>query len=133
MDKLMNFKRKYTTNDGDEFINLTTPVVDVNDINVNGYIRVNQDCKGRLDKFVYRNVSKNYNAIDIIMYANHIFNPFAVDEGDILYTPVYSDSLYSTSEEPVLPDNTTLSSRNKENLTYAEQVALLVKQGKIWV
>ena len=27
----MNFKRKYTTNDGDEFINLTTPVVDVND------------------------------------------------------------------------------------------------------
>lgn len=129
----MNFKRKYTTNDGDEFINLTTPVVDVNDINVNGYIRVNQDCKGRLDKFVYRNVSKNYNAIDIIMYANHIFNPFAVDEGDILYTPVYSDSLYSTSEEPVLPDNTTLSSRNKENLTYAEQVALLVKQGKIWV
>ena len=53
MDKLLDNKRKYTTRNGEEFLNLTTPTVNINDIKVNGYIRVNQDCKGRLDKYVY--------------------------------------------------------------------------------
>jgi hypothetical protein len=66
------------------------------------------------------------------MYANHIFNPFSIDEGDILYTPIYNDALFSKSEEPVLPDESTLSSKNKSTLTYAEKVALLAKQGKGW-
>ena len=66
------------------------------------------------------------------MYANHIFNPFSIDEGDILYTPVYNDSLYKKSEEPILPNDKTLSSKNKISLTYAEKVALLAKQGKGW-
>jgi hypothetical protein len=66
------------------------------------------------------------------MYANKIFNPFSIDEGDILYTPIYSDKLFTKSEEPVLPDETTLSSKNKASLTYAEKVALLAKQGKGW-
>ena len=81
---------------------------------------------------VYTNVSKDYNAIDILMYANHIFNPFSIDDGDILYTPIYNDNLFSKSEEPVLPDETTLSSKNKTTLTYAQKVELLAKQGKGW-
>ena len=133
MDKLLDNKRKYISRDGEEFINLTTPTVNINDIKVNGYIRVNQDCKGRIDRFVYTNVSKDFNAIDILMYANHILNPFSIDDGDILYTPVYNDNLYSTAEEPVLPDETKLSSKNKSSLTYAEKVALMAKQGKGWV
>ena len=132
MDKSLDNKRKYITKDGEEFLNLTTPTVNINDIKVNGCIRVNQDCKGRIDRFVYSNVSKNYNVIDIIMYANHIFNPFSIDDGDILYTPIYNDELFSKLEEPVLPDNSTLSGRNKSTLTYAEKVALLAKQGKGW-
>ena len=132
MDKLLDNKRTYVARDGEEYLNLTTPAVNVNDITINGYIKVNQDCKGRIDKFVYTNVAKDYNAIDILMYANHIFNPFAIDEGDILYTPVYNDKLFSKSEEPVLPDETTLSSKNKPTLTYAEKVDLLAKQGKGW-
>ena len=132
MEKLLDNKRTYTLKDGEEYLNLTTPVVDINNIKSNGYIRVNKDCKGRIDKFVYTNVSKDYNAIDLIMYANKIFNPFSIDEGDILYTPIYSDKLFTKSEEPVLPDETTLSSKNKANLTYAEKVALLAKQGKGW-
>ena len=132
MDKLLDNKRKYISRDGEEYLNLTTPTVNIDNITINGYIKVNQDCKGRIDKFVYSNVSKDYNSIDILMYANHIFNPFAIDEGDILYTPVYSDKLFSKSEEPILPDETTLSSKNKVTLTYAEKVALLAKQGKGW-
>ena len=134
MDKIIENKRKYIARDDEEYLNLIIPTVDINKININGYIRVNQDCKGRIDKFVYTNVSNNDNVIDILMYANHIFNPFSIDEGDILYTPTYSDNLFSKSEEPVLPDETTLSSKNKNTatLTYAEKVALLAKQGKGW-
>ena len=132
MDRLLDNKRTYIAKDGEEYLNLTTPAVNIDDIKINGYIKVNQDCKGRIDKFVYSNVSKNYNAIDILMYANHIFNPFAIDEGDILYTPIYNDKFYSKSEETILPDGTTLSSKNKPTLTYAEKVDLLAKQGKGW-
>lgn len=132
MDKSLNFKRTYVARDGEEYINLSIPSININDIQTNGIVRVNQDTKGRLDKIVYSNVSKDFNSIDIIMYANHIFNPFSIDEGDILYTTLYSDELFSKQEEPILPDETTLSSKNKENLTYAEKVALLAKQGKGW-
>jgi hypothetical protein len=132
MDKLLDNKRTYIAIDGEEYLNLASPTVDINDIKINGYIKVNQDCKGRMDKFVLSNVSKDYNAIDILMYANHIFNPFSIDDGDILYTPIYNDELFSKSEEPILPDESILSSKNKKTLTYAERVALLAKQGKGW-
>lgn len=65
MDKLLDNKRTYIAIDGEEYLNLASPTVDINDIKINGYIKVNQDCKGRMDKFVLSNVSKNYNAIDI--------------------------------------------------------------------
>jgi hypothetical protein len=132
MDKSLDNKRKYVARDGNEYLNLSSPTVNINDIKINGFVKVNQDTKGRIDKFVYSNMSKDFNSIDILMYANHIINPFSIDDGDILYTPIYNDMLYSKSEEPILPDETTLSSRNKQTLTYAEKVALLAKQGKGW-
>ena len=132
MDKSLDNKRKYISRDGEEYLNLSSPTVDINKIKINGSVKVNQDCKGRLDRFVAKNISKDYNAIDIIMYANHIFNPFSIDEGDILYTPIYNDKLFSKSEEPILPDETKLSSNNKSNQTYAEKVDSLSKQGKGW-
>lgn len=132
MERLLDNKRKYVARDGEEYLNLATPTVNVNDIKINGYIKADQDHNGRLDKFVYTNVSKDYNAIDIIMYVNNIYNPFAIDENDILYTPIYNDDLYSKSEEPVLPDGKTLSTKNKPSLTYAQKVELLSKQTDIW-
>lgn len=132
MDKSLDNKRKYISRDGEEYLNLSSPTVDINKIKINGYVKVNKDCKGRLDRFVAKNISKDYNAIDIIMYANHIFNPFSIDEGDILYTPIYNDKLFSKSEEPILPDETKLSSNNKSNQTYAEKVDSLSKQDKGW-
>ena len=132
MDKVLDNKRTYVSRDGEEYLNLMTPTVNIDEIKTNGYIKVNQDCKGRIDKFVYTNTSKDYNAIDILMYANHIFNPFSIDDGDILYTPIYNDNLFSKPEDIVLPDETTLSSKNKPSLTYAQKVELLAKQGKGW-
>jgi hypothetical protein len=130
MDKSLDNKRTYISRDGEEYLNLSTPTVDINKIKINGYVKVNKDCKGRIDKFVTTNISKDYNAIDIIMYANHIFNPFSIDEGDILYTPIYNDKLFSKSEEPILPDGYKMSSKNKTHLTYAEKVAKFNKTRK---
>ena len=64
------------------------------------------------------------------MYINQIYNPFSIDEGDILYTPIYNDKLFSKSAEPILPDGSTLSSKNKQTLTYAEKVAILASKKK---
>ena len=90
MDKSLDNKRKYVARDGEEYLNLSSPTVNINDIKINGFVKVNQDTKGRIDKFVYSNMSKDFNSIDILMYANHIINPFSIDDGDILYTPITS-------------------------------------------
>lgn len=132
MDKSLDNKRKYIAKDGEEYLNLFSPTVNINNIKTNGYIKVNQDCKGRIDKFVYTNVSKDYNSIDLLMYVNHIYNPFSINDGDILYTPIYNDELFSKTEEPVLPDGSTLSTKNKPSMTYAEKVAILAKKGNGW-
>ena len=133
MDKLLENKRTFISSDGEEYLNLGSRTVNIDDIKINGYIKVNQDCKGRIDKFVYSNVSKNYNSIDLLMYANHIFNPFAIDDGDILYTPIYNEELFTKSEDTILPDETIFSSNgDKSSMTYAERVAFMAKQGNGW-
>jgi len=131
MDKLFNTKRKYTGFDGEEYINMSIPVVDISKIEGNATIRANQDENGRLDNFVWRNVAKNMDMIDIVMYANHIFNPFAVKEGDLLYVPLDNDKVYKSSEEPSLPDGTKQSSNSKgeKKMTYAEKIEYMAKKG----
>lgn len=131
MDKLFTYKRTYNCYDGDELINMSIPAVNVDKIQCNRLDRVNQDEKGRLDSFVWRAVAKNLNMIDIVMYANHIFNPFAVNEDDILYVPLDDDKDYVNSSEPSLPDGTKLSksSRGEKTMSYAEKVEYLARQG----
>ena len=41
MDKIIENKRKYIARDDEEYLNLIIPTVDINKININGYIRVN--------------------------------------------------------------------------------------------
>lgn len=131
MDKLFDTKRKYNGYDGEEYIDMSIPVVDVSKIRGNATIRVNHDENGRLDNFVWRNVAKNMNMIDIVMYANHIFNPFSIKEGELLYVPIDNDKVYKSSEEPALPDGSKQSSNSKgeKKMTYAEKVEYLAKKG----
>lgn len=131
MDKLFDTKRKYTGYDGEEYVDMSIPVVNLNDIQGNSTIRVNHDENGRLDNFVWRNVAKNLDMIDTVMYANHIFNPFAVKEGELLYVPIDNDRIYKTSEEPALPDGTKQSSNMKgeKKKSYAEQIEYLARMG----
>lgn len=132
MKKLFDNKRTYITNNGDELIDMSIPSLNMNNINSNSFFRLNQSHNGRLDRFVYDNVSKSIDdALDVTMYYNHIFNPFAVKEGDILYTPVISDELYQKQNEPELPDETLLSDKviPKTQMTYAEKVDYYARMG----
>lgn len=130
MEKLFDKKRRHVVDD-EEMLDLGIPCVNMKNLSANGLLRVSQDQKGRLDKFTYTNVDKDESAIDIVMYYNHIFNPFSVDEGDLLYTPVFNDGQFQTIGEPILPDGTKLSSNTsgEKELTYAEKVEKAARIG----
>ena len=130
MEKLFNKKRKHEVDD-EEMLDLGIPCVDIKKLEANGLLRVSQDQKGRIDKFTFGNVDKDRSAIDIVMYYNHIFNPFSVDEGDLLYTPVYNESYFTQKGEPILPDGSKHSSNTsgEKKLTYAEKVEKAARTG----
>lgn len=131
MDKLFNYKKNYIGNDGEELVNMCIPVVDVASITGNATIMLGPDDNGRLDRFVWRIVAKDMDMIDTVMYANHIFNPFAVQSEDVLNVPLMSDDIYVSSDEPRLPDGTKQSynARNEKEMTYAEKVEYLARNG----
>lgn len=131
MDKLFDTKRTYIAYDGDEYINMCIPVVNVKEITGNSLNELNQDENGRLDNFVWKNVDKDIDMIDITMYANHIFNPFSVKEGDILNVPNVNDKLYRISDEDTLPDGTKHSNNvnGEKTMSYAEKIAYMAKKG----
>ena len=130
MEKLFNKKRKHEVDD-EEMLDLGIPCVDIKKLEANGLLRVSQDQKGRIDKFTFGNVDKDRSAIDIVMYYNHIFNPFSVDEGDLLYTPLYNESYFTQKGEPILPDGSKHSSNTsgEKKLTYAEEVDKAARTG----
>ena len=130
MENLFNKKRKHEVDD-EEMLDLGIPCVDIKKLEANGLLRVSQDQKGRIDKFTFGNVDKDRSAIDIVMYYNHIFNPFSVDEGDLLYTPLYNESYFTQKGEPILPDGSKHSSNSsgEKKLTYAEKVEKAARTG----
>ena len=131
MTKLFDTKRTYTGYDGETDVNMSIPVVDISKLKGNSTMKLNQEENGRIDTFVWNNVSNNMDMIDITMYANHIFNPFAVKEGDLLYIPMDNDSVYESNEEPSLPDGSKHSSNStgEKKMTYAEKVEYLARKG----
>lgn len=135
MDKLFDTKRKYIGYDGEEYINMCIPVIRIKDMKGNDIEELTQDYNGRIDNFVWGKVAKNMNMIDMVMYANHIFNPFAIKEGDVITIPVDNDNLYKSSDEPSLPDGSRHSKKSKGEKvkTYAETVEYLAKQKKGWI
>ena len=130
MEKLFDKKRRHKVDD-DEMLDLGIPCVDIKKLEANGLLRVSQDQKGRIDKFTFGNVDKDRSAIDIVMYYNHIFNPFSVDEGDLLYTPLYDEGYFTQKGEPILPDGSKHSSNTsgEKKLTYAEKVEKAARTG----
>ena len=130
MENFFDKKRRHKVDD-DEMLDLGIPCVNIKKLEANGLLRVSQDQKGRLDKFTLGNVDKDKSAIDIVMYYNHIFNPFSVDEGDLLYTPLYDEGYFTQKGEPILPDGSKHSSNTsgEKKLTYAEKVEKAARTG----
>lgn len=106
------------------------PVVTISKIVGNSVEELNSGDNGRIDNFVWKNVKKDLNMIDMVMYANHIFNPFSIQEGDVLNIPSEDNTLYKSSSEPTLPDGSKHSSNSNggKTMTYADTVAYLAKK-----
>lgn len=122
MNKLFDYKRRYIASDGEEYINMGIPALDLSTIQISTILSLNQDNNGRLDNFTY-NIMKDIDSVDTLMYINHIYNPFAVQDGDILYIP--NGGNHIVTEEPVLIDGTTLSKKEEKTKTYAEKIKAL--------
>ena len=107
------------------------PVVDIKKLEGTSILGLTKEYNGRIDRFVWKNVSKNFDMIDMVMYANHIFNPFSIKEGTILNIPNDNDNLYQSSDEPELPDGSKHSknSKGEKEKTYAETIEYLGKKG----
>lgn len=132
MNKLFANKRTYITENGDELLDMCIPSLDMSKLKSNAVMRLNQSHNGRLDRFVYNNVSKDLDeGLDLVMYYNHIFNPFAVAEGDYLFTPVSGGDYYVKNSEPTLPDGSKKSDSDvsTKQMTYAEKVEYYAKLG----
>jgi hypothetical protein len=131
MDKLFDTKRKYIGYDGEEYIDMCIPVVKVKELFGNTVKKLNKDCNGRIDTFVWNSVAKNMDMIDMVMYGNHIFNPFSVKQGDLLNVPIDNDKLYKASDEPSLPDGTKHSknTNGEKEQTYAEKIEDMGRKG----
>lgn len=132
MKDLFLNKRTYINGDGEEMINMCIPSLNMDKLTANTVAKLNQSHNGRIDNFVYQSVSKDIDeGIDATLYCNHIFNPFAVQEDDLVYTPVQVKNLYQKRSEPELPDGTLHSSSNKETekMSYAKTVEYLARLG----
>lgn len=132
MRNLFINKRTYIGEDGDEYINMCIPSLDMDRINANAFGLLNSTHNGRLDRFVHETVTRNIDdGLDLTLYCNHIFNPFSVQEGDVLYTPIYDTKVFTKQSEPSLPDGKTFSSQQagKKEMTYAERVEYLALMG----
>lgn len=132
MDKLFLNKRTYIGTDGEEYINMCIPSLDMTKLIPNARLKLNKDHNGRLDRIVYDVISKDIdNAVDATLYINHIFNPFSVEDGDYIYAPATTNDIYESRSEPELPDGTRLSdsSVKSEGRSYADTVAYLAKKG----
>lgn len=130
MNKLFDYKRKYIASDGEEYVNMGIPAFDANRVGIKSMAKLNQDNNGRIDTFTYYNIMEDLENIDTVMYVNHIFNPFAIQEGDVVYVP-NGDDYYYKEAEPELVDGSKLSTKmtNDKPMTYAETVEYLGKLG----
>lgn len=113
-------KPKIETPDG-VLLDLASPTVhyDLVDSMIDNMHFVTAEEEGRLDKIAAAHYAWA-DRLDAILWANNLYNPFAISEEDYLRIPKVKDSdLYATTQPPVvLPDregegNTTTSQITK--------------------
>lgn len=132
MDNLWSNKRRYVASDGQEYINMCIPSLPIKNLTSNMFVPLSQDHTCRIDKFVWGMVSKSLDdGIDHTLYINHIFNPFSIQEGDMMYIPIVTGNGYVSKNEPTLPDGSLLSDKmsGTKKMTYAENIEYIATMG----
>lgn len=98
--------RKPLLDDG--FKDITAPTIKYNDllgIEAGVHI-VASDEVARLDRIAWKYYG-SIEKLDALLWVNDIYNPFAIDEKDILYIPTIKDtsSFYKSPEKVIFPDS----------------------------
>lgn len=105
--------RKPLLDDG--FRDITAPTIKYDDLLKieAGIYTVATEEAGRLDRIAWKYYG-SVEKLDALLWVNDIYNPFAVDEKDILYIPDIKDtsSFYKKPEEVRFPDSSQDASTN---------------------
>ena len=104
MDLTFDKKKTYKDENGDEIINLADSVVNSEAIPITTNLVLNSSHNARIDKVVFDNIGLAQDAIDSLMYVNHIVNPFSVQEGDLIFICDHNENYYKKNDDIVFPD-----------------------------
>lgn len=88
---------EYKNNNGD-MVDLGSKVFDLKGTPVHATVIVPESYGGRVDRFAYDKLDST-SAVDDILRANNLYNPFAFDKGEIIKLPVTSYNRYTTESE----------------------------------
>lgn len=107
----LNLKRTTRDANGNEVLDICAPTIDLKKLRMlsDGLYLVREEFAMRPDRIAYEQYS-DVEKIDAIMWMNNIYNPFAIDELDMLYVPYAknTDSFYRVPEQVQTPSaNTT--------------------------
>jgi len=125
--KSLTLKNRIIDQDtGEEYFDLSAPSFKYNvDFGVKAIHYVLQDQVGRVDKIsdLYYG-STEY--IDAICIVNNIFNPFSINEGDVLIIPNLNseEQLYSRPKTSIRPDRVQSQYIDTERLSQKDQARI---------
>lgn len=109
MDLVIDKKRKYKDEEDEDIVNLSDCIIDATNIHLSSYQLISEQYTCRIDRFTNDFVFPSSDAIDTVMYANNITNPFSINEGDSLFIPLHNEDLYVSNNNVTFPKSSNLS------------------------
>ncbi len=117
--KSLTLKNILLDDNDEKYYDLSVPSFDLSSTGVTDVHLTTQDEEGRVDKIC----EKYYGCtdyIDILCFANHIFNPFAVEKDELLIIPNIlssSEEVYFMPEVPSWLSENNATQNNKKAVT----------------
>lgn len=100
--KSLTLKNILKDDNGEEYFDLSVPSFNLYDLQFTDVHLVTKDEEGRMDK-ICESYYGNSEYMDVLCFINHMFNPFSVEEGDLLIIPEissYAGKIYAKPEIP---------------------------------
>lgn len=100
--KSLTLKNILIDDNNDEYFDLSVPSFDIGGISMKDVHAVTQDEEGRIDKVCNKYFGSSEN-IDVLCFINHIFNPFSIEQNDLLVIPQIGSISGQIYKKPDIP------------------------------